>query len=174
MMEIWSFTILNLFGLRTLPGVNGKKAPIEGGSGMIERTTIGGEIDEETRLLPLFTVFSDCQEGLDLVKKYDLYLKNGQAEVIDFGGRRFDVITLFHVLKHVPGPSRLIEGCYNLLSEQAILIIVIPNEINNFITSAIRRLLKSLPFETNCFSALFGSRQDLKFLFLAIGRLFAI
>lgn len=73
-------------------------------------------------------------------EKYDLNLKKGQVEDIDFGDRRFDVITLFHVLEHVPDPSRLIEKCYNLLSEQGILIIAIPNEINSFIKRPIKRL----------------------------------
>jgi len=77
-------------------------------------------------------------------KKYDLNLKRGQAEDIDFGDRRFDVITLFHVLEHVPDPSRLIEKCYGLLSEQGILIIAIPNEINSFITRPIKRLFSIL------------------------------
>ncbi len=65
-------------------------------------------------------------------EKYDLNLKKGQAEDIDFGDRRFDIITLFHVLEHVPDPSRLIERCYNLLNEQGILIIAVPNDIDSF------------------------------------------
>lgn len=73
--------------------------------------------------------------------KYDLNLKKGQVEDIDFGDCRFDVITLFHVLEHVPYPSRLIEKCYNLLDKEGILIITVPNEINSFVKPPLKRLL---------------------------------
>ncbi len=74
-------------------------------------------------------------------EKYDLNLRKGQLEDIDFIDCRFDVITLFHVLEHVPYPSRLIEKCYNLLNREGILIIAVPNEINSFVKSPVKRLL---------------------------------
>ncbi len=77
-------------------------------------------------------------------EKYGLDLRKGQAEDIDFGGRRFDIITLFHVLEHVPDPSRLIEKCYSLLGQKGILIIAIPNEIHSFVTRPIKRLFSTL------------------------------
>lgn len=70
-------------------------------------------------------------------EKYNLNLKKGQVEDIYFGDRKFDVITLFHVLEHVPNPSRLIEKCHNLLNEQGILVIAVPNEINSLATRLI-------------------------------------
>lgn len=77
-------------------------------------------------------------------EKYDLDLKKGQVEDIDFGNRRFEVITLFHVLEHVPDPSRLIERCNNLLNEQGVLIIAVPNELNSFPKPLIKRLFSIL------------------------------
>jgi 2-polyprenyl-3-methyl-5-hydroxy-6-metoxy-1,4-benzoquinol methylase len=74
-------------------------------------------------------------------QKYGLSLKKGQVEDIDFGDSRFDVITLFHVLEHVPNPSQLIRRCYDLLNQQGVLIIAVPNEIHSFIARPIRRLL---------------------------------
>lgn len=77
-------------------------------------------------------------------EKYDLNLKKGQLEDIDFGDCRFDVITLFHVLEHVPDPSGLIERCYNLLKEKGIIVIAIPNDINSLIKNPFKRLLSIL------------------------------
>lgn len=77
-------------------------------------------------------------------EKFDLNLKKGQVEDIDFGDRRFDVITLFHILEHVPDPTRLIERCYNLLNKQGVLIIAVPNEINSLIKRPIKRLFSIL------------------------------
>ena len=65
-------------------------------------------------------------------EKYNLNLKKGQVEDIDFNGQKFDIITLFHVLEHVTNPSRLIERCYNLLNKQGVLVIAVPNDINSF------------------------------------------
>jgi ubiquinone/menaquinone biosynthesis C-methylase UbiE len=73
-------------------------------------------------------------------QKYGLSLKKGQLDDIDFGGSRFDVLTLFHVLEHVPDPSQLIKRCYNLLNQQGVLIIAVPNEIDSFIARPIKRL----------------------------------
>jgi SAM-dependent methyltransferase len=42
--------------------------------------------------------------------------------------RAFDVITLFHVLEHVPTPSRLIRRCHRLLASGGWLIAALPNE----------------------------------------------
>jgi len=76
--------------------------------------------------------------------KYDLNLIEGRIEDIDFGHRRFDVITLFHVLEHVPDPSSLLKRCYDLLSKDGVLIIATPNEIDSFRRTIIR-LLSVLP-----------------------------
>ena len=70
-------------------------------------------------------------------------MKKGQVEYIDFGDCQFDVITLFHVLEHVPDPSHLIVKCFDLLKKQGVLIIAVPNEINSFIKRPIKSLLSS-------------------------------
>ena len=77
-------------------------------------------------------------------EKYRLNLKKGQLEDIDFGDCRFDVITLFHVLEHVPDPSALLERCYNLLKEKGVIVIAVPNDINSFIKRPFKRLLSIL------------------------------
>ena len=77
-------------------------------------------------------------------EKYNLNLIKGEIEDIDFGDRRFDVITLFHILEHVPDPSSVIERCYELLSDKGVLIIAVPNEINSLIKRPVKRLLSIL------------------------------
>jgi len=44
--------------------------------------------------------------------------------------RRFDVITLVHVLEHVPEPKALLESIRELLNEVGILVIGVPNDFN--------------------------------------------
>ena len=77
-------------------------------------------------------------------EKYGLNLKKGQLEDIDFGDCRFDVITLFHVLEHVPDPSALLERCHNLLKEKGVIVIAVPNDIDSFIKNPFKRLLSTL------------------------------
>lgn len=77
-------------------------------------------------------------------EKYGLILKKGQIDDVDFGDRRFDVITLFHVLEHVSNPSKLIEKCNSLLNDQGILIIAVPNEVNSYIKRPIKVLFSIL------------------------------
>lgn len=77
-------------------------------------------------------------------KKYGLSLRRGHLEDIDLGERRFDVITLFHVLEHVPDPSRTLERCYNLLKEKGVIVIAVPNDIDSFIKNPFKRILSIL------------------------------
>lgn len=77
-------------------------------------------------------------------EKYNLNLIKGKIEDIDFRDRRFNVITLFHILEHVHDPSSVIEKCYGLLSDEGVLIISAPNEINSFIRRPAVRLLSIL------------------------------
>lgn len=62
-------------------------------------------------------------------EKFGLTLRQGTAESIDFGGARFDNITLFHVLEHVPAPRDLIRLCHGLLNPGGMLFIAVPNDI---------------------------------------------
>ncbi len=62
-------------------------------------------------------------------EKYNIELIPGEIEDIDFDNSKFDVITLFHVLEHVPNPSAVIEKCKRLLEKQGIIIIAVPNDI---------------------------------------------
>jgi len=80
--------------------------------------------------------------------KYGLELRRGRIEELDFGNRRFDVITLFHVLEHVHDPRRLLSRCRELLSTTGIVVVAVPNEIHGWkrpIKSALALSRRGLP-----------------------------
>jgi len=60
--------------------------------------------------------------------KYGLDVKQGQVEHIHFG-TQFDVITLFHVLEHVPDPLSTLRRCRELLNPDGILVVAVPNDL---------------------------------------------
>jgi len=44
-----------------------------------------------------------------------------------FQDQKFDVITMWHVLEHIPNYKQTLERCYSLLNENGILLIAVPN-----------------------------------------------
>ncbi|MBI4175356.1 class I SAM-dependent methyltransferase [Candidatus Berkelbacteria bacterium] len=64
-------------------------------------------------------------------ERYGLTIRPGTLETIDFGPTRFAMITLFHVLEHVPDPTDLIERCRKLLAPGGRLVIAVPNDVHN-------------------------------------------
>ncbi|MGB9123395.1 MAG: class I SAM-dependent methyltransferase [Candidatus Angelobacter sp.] len=76
-------------------------------------------------------------------EKYGLNLLVGQVEELDLPPRSFDVVTLFHVLEHVPDPGMLVSRCHALLRTQGILVIAVPNDVLAW-TSKIKKIGKRL------------------------------
>ena len=62
-------------------------------------------------------------------QKYNLQLLAGEIQTIDFGSKKFDNITIFHVLEHVPNPRDVIEKCASLLVDGGTLTIAVPNDL---------------------------------------------
>jgi len=60
---------------------------------------------------------------------YSLAILKGKIEDISFGNKKFDNITIFHVLEHVDNPKKVIEKCHGLMTENAILFIAVPNDV---------------------------------------------
>ena len=78
-------------------------------------------------------------------EKYNLNILYGELENIDFKNLKFDIITLFHVLEHVPDPVSTVLSVKKLLAEDGIVVIAIPNEIEG-VRWRIGRSIKSLIF----------------------------
>lgn len=64
------------------------------------------------------------QKAREIAKQKQLFLKNDLQE---FSNKKFDVITLWHVLEHVENVSVFISQLKNLLSENGKLIVAVPN-----------------------------------------------
>ena len=70
------------------------------------------------------------KEAIKIAKeRYSVELIEGILENINsFQNTSFDVITLTHVLEHVPYPSQTLKKCYHLLKSGGLLFISVPNE----------------------------------------------
>ena len=56
--------------------------------------------------------------------QYQANVKTGQLDDID---GKFDVITMFHVMEHIPDPIKTFKKLYDLLNEDGLLFIEVPN-----------------------------------------------
>lgn len=75
--------------------------------------------------------------------RFGIELMPGRVEEIDMGGRRFDNITLFHVLEHVHDPAHTLATCRDLLTPGGMIFIAVPNEVDS-LRRWVRKLLHSL------------------------------
>jgi SAM-dependent methyltransferase len=62
-------------------------------------------------------------------ERYGFDIHRGALEQLDLPSAFFDNITLFHVLEHVPDPSRVIAICWRLLRAKGTLAIAVPNDV---------------------------------------------
>jgi 2-polyprenyl-3-methyl-5-hydroxy-6-metoxy-1,4-benzoquinol methylase len=60
--------------------------------------------------------------------KYGIDLIQGSIEKIDFGNQKFDNITMFHVLEHVHDPKSVVQKCCDLLTQDGIYVVSVPND----------------------------------------------
>ncbi len=80
--------------------------------------------------------FDPAIEAVEYGVKNGLNLKHAGLDGMDvFNGKKFNVITLFNVLEHLPDPVKSIEQIKEILHPKGILIIDVPNEFNDFQTS---------------------------------------
>lgn len=86
---------------------------------------------------------------------YGLDVINDALEHIDFGESRFDIVTLFHVLEHVHDPAAVVKKCHDLLRDNGILLIAVPNELQSFRQKA-RSYLCRLGLLKSTFHGKFG------------------
>jgi SAM-dependent methyltransferase len=65
---------------------------------------------------------------------YGIDLLQGQAEDVDLPRGGFDVVSLFHVLEHVPSPTRLLRLCLKALVPGGYLVVAVPNDADSAFT----------------------------------------
>lgn len=85
--------------------------------------------------------------GAGLAAKRGLQVHLGQLTEIDFGNRTFDIITIWHVLEHVPNPGAVMRKVHGLLAPEGLLFIAVPNEDHTIWKNRIRGRWRSSPFE---------------------------
>jgi SAM-dependent methyltransferase len=66
-------------------------------------------------------------------KKFQLELIEGAFETLSFAAP-FDVITMLHVLEHVPSPYETLQRCRDWLNPGGYLVIAVPNDIDSILT----------------------------------------
>jgi SAM-dependent methyltransferase len=75
-------------------------------------------------------------------ERYGLDLLFGQAEDLHLPSRGFDVVTLWHVLEHVPSPARLLRSCAQALVPGGSLVVAVPNDADAaFVPNRAKRLI---------------------------------
>lgn len=63
----------------------------------------------------------------EATSRYSLSVRQGNIGELSWGGRRFDFITMFHVLEHLPTPGRALAYVGSLLKPDGSLILQVPN-----------------------------------------------
>lgn len=89
------------------------------------------------------------ESAVDIAKgKYNLDVIRGSIEEVDSKGVSFDNITLFHVLEHVSNPQAVILKCYELLGDNGVLFIAVPNELYS-LKNIVKKFLNSVGIRKN-------------------------
>jgi len=81
-------------------------------------------------------------------QKYNLQLFAGELQSVEFGNKKFDNITIFHVLEHVPNPKQIIERCASLLVDGGTLTIAVPNDLYSYRGKRFLRTFAARRFRT--------------------------
>jgi 2-polyprenyl-3-methyl-5-hydroxy-6-metoxy-1,4-benzoquinol methylase len=61
-------------------------------------------------------------------QRHGIELLCGQADHLTLPSAQFDTVTLWHVLEHVPSPSRLLRVCHDALAPGGLLVVAVPND----------------------------------------------
>jgi len=72
---------------------------------------------------------------------YGIDVFRGDLEEARFPSARFDVVTLWHALEHLPDPKSTLKEIQRILKKNGLLVVAVPN-LNNFITRILYFLAK--------------------------------
>lgn len=116
---------------------------IQGGSLLDVGTGIGQFLSHAKEYFDEVCGTEVSRSAMDIAReKYGMDLLAGEIETIEIN-KRFDVITMFHVLEHVYDPKAVIEKCRVLLAENGYLVIAVPNDVLSW-KNQFKILLKKL------------------------------
>ena len=109
---------LNRLGFLTKNGVTSGKL-LDVGAGGGEFTYVSSQLGFDSTGIEPNIGYSNYAKD-----QYQANVKTGQLADID---DNFDVITMFHVMEHIPDPVKTFKKLYNLLNENGVLFIEVPN-----------------------------------------------
>ena len=101
-------------------------------------------VAQEAGYLVEGTELSDDGAARCRSKGFPVY--QGQLGELDFGDKKFDIITIWHVLEHVPNPCEVLRKIYSLLKPGGIFVVAVPNEENKLFKRRIRSNKSGHPF----------------------------
>lgn len=67
------------------------------------------------------------EDGRSRCRQQGLTVTSAPIEIADFAGRRFDVITMWHVLEHLPHPADTLRAARSHLASKGVVILAVPN-----------------------------------------------
>jgi len=78
----------------------------------------------------IFTVEATeiSKTGVEYARARGHNIHKGTIFNTKFNGKQFDVITMWHVLEHLPMPGRVLVRARSLLKQDGLLVIAVPNE----------------------------------------------
>ena len=83
--------------------------------------------------------------------EFDIALSVGQLENLDYRENFFDAVCLWHVLEHLPYPSRAIKEAKRILKDNGFLFIAVPNDSwlgrRHFFKNAFKKAINRLPIK---------------------------
>jgi SAM-dependent methyltransferase len=59
--------------------------------------------------------------------RWDLQIETADVVTYPYPPLRYDIVTLWHVFEHIADPNRLLQGLYNTLTSNGVLVIAVPN-----------------------------------------------
>jgi len=88
----------------------------------------GGEVVFAARsLLGLESVGIEPNEGYSEFARGAYGIEVRTAELSDVSSERFDLVTVFHVLEHMPKPLQVFEALFGMINPDGLLLIEVPN-----------------------------------------------
>ena len=93
--------------------------------------------------------------------KFGLALHHGSLEGVihtTLRDSRFDIVTVFHVLEHVPFPAETLAACARLIVDGGLLFVAVPNDIGCW-KSLLKNFLRSLGIKRFRSCGRFGLRK---------------